>query len=300
MRDFGERHPALLRFLRPFLLAVALMMFIYGVTHIGDVIRRAQERAPERVREEGLIIPYPRDPDAVILQLFRRSGEADVERRFMEGAPVFTLFGDGRAVFKRIGGYSWRETALTEGEVQLILREARRAGLFSFDVYSVQERLRSGRLSIRDLPSVAIRLNTEQYRAELTLYGLPADMARERRARGLMGFVEMLTRFEERAPGSRPYDPPEIELFVREAEDVEGDVERPPFELRLEEGEAFGDGVILRLGGERAEFFKGMLGAPGSFGYLSIGGRVYRAVFRPVISGERRDGSRSHPAPKGQ
>lgn len=143
-------------------------------------------------------------------------------------------------------------------------------------------------------------MNTEQYRAELTLYGTPADMARERRARRLMGFVQMLTGFEERAPGSKPYRPQRIELLLREVGGVEGDVERPSFELRLEEGEEFGDGVVLKVGEGKAEFFKEMLGAPGSPGYVSIGGRVYRVIFRPVILGRRRDGSQSHPAPEDQ
>jgi len=288
-----EEYPAIYRFLKPLLIALALVMVIYGIGHLGDVMRRVsgkQRLQSIDIRPIGQIY-YAESPDEVVLQLLRKSGSESLERRFMEEVPAFTLFGDGRVIFKQIGGYSWRETRLDRGEVGRLLEQARKAGVFQVDVYSLQERLREGRLTLRGLPSFTLRVNTSQHRLEITIYGLPDDPAslphhlKDNPTIALVRFIGTLMRFDEHVPSSLPYQPDRVELLVEKVgEPPEGISPEPlPFELPLREGTKYDGGTVLEVSGEKLSFFRRVLGSPGNFGYFSSGGSVIRAGFRPAL-----------------
>lgn len=289
----GEEYPAIYRFLKPLLIALALVMVIYGVSRLGDVMRRVSRRQEVRsptVTPIGRIY-YDESPGRIVMQLLRRSGSENLERRFMEEIPTFTLFGDGRVIFKQIGGYSWRETRLNRAEVERLLDEARRAGVFQIDLYSLQERLREGRLTLKDLPSFTLKVNTLQQRLELTIYGLPDDPAllphhlRDDATVAFVRFIGALMRFDEQVPSSLPYQPDRVELLVeRVAEIPEGVSPEPlPFKLQFEGGMRYDGGKVVEISGDRLSFFKKVLGSPGSFGYFSSNGSVIRAGFRPTL-----------------
>jgi len=289
-----EGYPAIYRFLKPLLIALALVMVIYGISHLGDVMKRVSGRrevqSVNTTRPIGRIY-YAESPDEIVIQLWRKSGNGNLERRFMEEVPVFTLFGDGRVIYKQIGGYSWRETKLNRGEVERLLDEARRAGVFRIDVYSLQEKLREGRLTLRGLPSFTLRVNTIQQKLEITIYGLPDDPSslphylRNNPTIAFVRVINTLMRFDEQVPSSLPYQPDKVELLVERMGKIpEGISPEPlPFELPLEDGIKYDGGVVLEISGVRLSFFKKILGSPGNFGYFSSGGSVIKAGFRPAF-----------------
>jgi hypothetical protein len=291
----GEGESALYRFLKPFLIGVALVMLIYGISRIGDVMKRVNRSTTSRSRPVETTpigtVYYPESPEQIVLQLFRRSGAATLERRFMEDVPVFTLFGDGRVIYKQIGGYSWRQAKLTREELGRLIEEARRSGVFQLDVYSLQERIRGGRLTLRDLPSFTLRLNTLQHKLEITIYGLPDDPAilphtlRDNATVAFVRFISRLMRFDEHVPSSQPYRPERAELLVREIGEVpEGISPDPlPFKLSLEGVGRYDGGFVMEISGEELAFFRRSLGSPGNFGYFSSEGSVFRIGFRPKL-----------------
>ncbi len=271
--------------------------------------------ASEPEREAGETIEHPRGAEDVVLRVEERGGYVPLVSQLRERLPLFTLYGDGRAIAQLEESPmepphavpQLVERRVSRNGMEAILRAARHAGLQGPD-------RRYENVEVTDLPTTTFTLASEGGTHVTTAYGLVEVEAygegvpagdRDARRR-LLELKSALLDLERWLPDAStgpagPYRYEALLVFVvSDVEDVEvvedadaGDTppetEWPLGEDLAEFGEPLANMPDVRCGlveGSELERLRGPAEGAGAYARWRSGKTVRLVAFRPLLPGD--------------
>ncbi len=152
---------------------------------------------------------YRKTSRTVVIQLSSTGGGlAEIVDKTM--VPDFTLYGDGRLIFKKVdelGNSCLMETKVTPEYIEFLINFIEKEGFFDMNENFLN-------VSVQDLPTTEFTVNLRKTSKTIKVYGFEVASHQGQLPRGLMNIYRKLTEYT--SEDEKPYVPAKISLFVRE------------------------------------------------------------------------------------
>lgn len=152
---------------------------------------------------------YKKTARTVVIQLSSTGGGlAEIVDKTM--VPDFTLYGDGRLIFKKVdqlGNLYLMETKVAPEYIEFLINYIEKEGFFDMNENFLN-------VSVQDLPTTEFIVNLRKNSKTIKVYGYEVASHQGQLPRGLMNIYRKLTEYT--SEDEKPYVPAKISLFVRE------------------------------------------------------------------------------------
>lgn len=195
-RQLGQDHYSFIRN-TDFVLTLLLFILIFLPLLLGPTLASDEEML------------YKKTSRTVVIQLTSTgSGLAEIVDKTM--VPDFTLYGDGRLIFKKVdalGNSSLMETKVTPEYIEFLINYIEKEGFFDMNENFLN-------VTVQDLPTTEFTVNLRKNNKTIKVYGFEVASHQGQLPRGLMNIYRKLTEYT--SEDEKLYVPAKISLFVRE------------------------------------------------------------------------------------
>ena len=152
---------------------------------------------------------YKKTARTIVIQLSTSGGGlAEIVDKTM--VPDFTLYGDGKLIFKKVdelGNLCLLETKVTPEFTEFLINYIEKEGFFDMNENFLN-------VNVKDLPTTTFTVNLRKTSKVIKVYGYEVASHQGQLPRGLMNIYRKLTEYT--SEDEKPFVPAKISLFVRE------------------------------------------------------------------------------------